>query len=95
MGEGREGGTVCPCKLLSTYISNELVPESVIAAEGNCVLIEVILEQHDVSHRQNRLGKQGAEPSHPSHGEEGKDRGREGAREQEESNIGQLCNCRV
>lgn len=92
MGEGREGGTVCPCKLLSTYISNELVPESIIAAEGNCVLIGVILEQHDVSHSQNRLGKQGAEPSHPSQGEEG---GRQGEREREESNIGQLCNCRV
>lgn len=78
MGGGREGGTVCPCKLLSTYISNELVPESIIAAEGNCVLIGVILEQHDVSHSQNWLGKQGAEPSHPSQGGGQSEREREG-----------------
>lgn len=68
----------CPHKLLSTYISNEWVPESIIAAEGNCVLIGVILEQHDVSHSQNRLGKQGAEPSHPSQGEEAEEGEREG-----------------
>lgn len=37
------------------YIRNELLPESTIAELGNCALIGVILEQHDVSHSQDGL----------------------------------------
>lgn len=37
------------------YIRNELLPEPTIAEMGNCALIGVILEQHDVSHSQDGL----------------------------------------